>query len=262
MTLFFLTVVFLALPACQATSIGASRRGGAFSRRISKHAREENPKYVMKTSQGDITLELYADKMPYTVSNFIGLANEGFYNGLRFHRVIPNFMLQFGDPHTKDNLGPEGTGGPRGGTTFVNIATKKVETRLPDGSINDEFLPDVKLSNEKYTIAMANTGRPNSGGSQFFINTKHNAYLDYFNKQTSSNHPVFGKVVAGMDVVDTIEKLGSATGALSTPVTVYSVLTSGASTVPAAESQAKVDTNTNSILPAQPPHVSTGRTVI
>ena len=151
-----------------------------------------NPTAVFDTSEGAFTVELFVDQMPKTAQNFIDLANSGFYNGLHFHRVINKFMLQFGCPHSKDpNSSRAGTGGP------------------PHGTIADEHA--AKLSNEPGTLSMANTGRPNSGGSQFFINTVHNHYLDWFSPG-ASKHPVFGKVIDGMDVVHTIEKAPTASG--------------------------------------------------
>lgn len=145
-----------------------------------------NPKAVFKTNRGDITLELFADQMPVTVGNFTKLAGEGFYNGTKFHRVIDGFMIQGGDPNSKgDNAATYGTGGP--GYTIA-----------------DEFVEDPKLSNRRGTIAMANTGQPNSGGSQFFINTVDNLGLDFDKPPTASRHPVFGQVIDGMDIVDTI----------------------------------------------------------
>ncbi len=147
-----------------------------------------NPTATLSTSLGDIEIELFLDKMPNTANNFLTLAKSGFYDGLHFHRVIDGFMLQFGCPHSKD---PESS---RAGTG-----------NAPNGTISDEFPPDAKLSNEPGTLSMANTGRPNSGSSQFFINTAHNSYLDWFSPGPSK-HPVFGKVVAGMDVVQKISK--------------------------------------------------------
>ena len=127
-----------------------------------------------------------------------------YYNGLHFHRVIPNFMNQFGCPHSRDpNSGKAGTGGPTGGTSYT-LPDGKVITRDAGGNIPDEFRgnPDCpKISNEPGTFSMANTGQPNSGGSQFFINTVHNSFLDFFDKSTPSQHPVFGKVIEGMDIV-------------------------------------------------------------
>jgi cyclophilin family peptidyl-prolyl cis-trans isomerase len=144
-----------------------------------------NPTATFETSLGNFTVELFLDQMPITAGNFVELAKSGFYDGLHFHRVIKNFMIQFGCPHSKDPASRlAGTGGP------------------PSGDIKDEFT--VKLSNEAMTLSMANTGRPNSGGSQFFINTKHNSFLDWFSPG-DSKHPVFGKVTSGEDVVRKIE---------------------------------------------------------
>jgi len=146
-----------------------------------------NPTAVFETSLGTFKAEIFQDKMPKTAGNFIQLAEAGFYDGLHFHRVIKGFMCQFGCPHSKDPGSPRaGTGGP------------------PHGTIEDEHPADAKISNEPGTLSMANTGRPNSGGSQFFINTTHNAYLDWFSPGPSK-HPVFGKITEGMDVVQKIE---------------------------------------------------------
>jgi len=146
-----------------------------------------NPTATFDTSLGAFTAEIFLDKMPITSKNFLDLAKSGFYDGLHFHRVINQFMLQFGCPHSKDpNSDRAGTGGP------------------PHGTIQDEFPDNAKLSNEPGTLSMANTGRPNSGGSQFFVNTVHNHYLDWFTAG-NSKHPVFGKVTQGMDVVQKIE---------------------------------------------------------
>jgi peptidylprolyl isomerase len=144
---------------------------------------------VFTTNKGVVTLELFEDKMPITTGNFIKLAQEGYYNGTKFHRVIDGFMIQGGDSNTKtENLASYGTGGP--GYT-----------------IQDEFVSDPILTNVRGTIAMANTGQPNSGGSQFFINTVDNLGLDFDKDPASSKHPVFGRVVDGMDIVDAISKV-------------------------------------------------------
>lgn len=162
-----------------------------------------NPRAVFNTSLGKFTAELYADKMPLTVANFTDLANKGFYNGLHFHRVINQFMLQFGCPYSKDARSARaGTGGPTPGSTFT-VGAKTI-TRDREGNIPDELT--CKLSNEPFTLSMANTGQPNSGGSQFFVNTVHNSYLDWFDKSTPSQHPVFGKVVEGTEIVQKIER--------------------------------------------------------
>eukprot|EP00195_Chlamydomonas_chlamydogama_P017043 CAMPEP_0202895092 /NCGR_PEP_ID=MMETSP1392-20130828/4364_1 /ASSEMBLY_ACC=CAM_ASM_000868 /TAXON_ID=225041 /ORGANISM="Chlamydomonas chlamydogama, Strain SAG 11-48b" /LENGTH=180 /DNA_ID=CAMNT_0049579997 /DNA_START=129 /DNA_END=671 /DNA_ORIENTATION=+ len=152
---------------------------------------------------GSFRVELFTEDMPITAYNFIDLAQNGFYNGLHFHRVIKDFMNQFGCPYSKDaNSNRAGTGGPQGGTVY-QVPGKDSVTRLKDGSIPDEFRNPgcPKYSNEPGTLSMANTGAPNSGGSQFFINTVHNSFLDWFDKSTPSQHPVFGKIVEGMDVV-------------------------------------------------------------
>lgn len=145
---------------------------------------------TLHTTKGDIEIELFADKKPNTVANFTKLAKEGFYNGIKFHRVIKGFMVQGGDPLTKDDAKMDmwGTGGP--GYKF-----------------NDEIGSDNK--NDVGTIAMANSG-PNTNGSQFFINVAANNFLD-------TKHTVFGKVVAGMDVVKAIE--ATPTGAADRPTT-------------------------------------------
>jgi peptidylprolyl isomerase len=145
-----------------------------------------NPKAVFTTNKGTFELELFEEQMPITVGNFAKLAEEGFYNGTKFHRIIDGFMIQGGDPNSKtDNAATYGQGGP--GYT-----------------VQDEFVAGENLSNVRGTIAMANTGQPNSGGSQFFINTVDNLGLDFDKEPASSRHPVFGKVIAGMDVVDAI----------------------------------------------------------
>ncbi len=156
-----------------------------------------NPTATFDTSLGSFTAEIYLDKMPITANNFIKLAKEGFYNGLHFHRVIKDFMIQFGCEYSKDPNSPRcGTGGS------------------PLGRVQDEHPAQHKLSNEPGTLSMANTGRPNSGGAQFFINTVHNQYLDWFTPGPSK-HPVFGKVTTGMDAVDSIE--GTQTGGQDRP---------------------------------------------
>jgi peptidylprolyl isomerase len=139
---------------------------------------EESWKRVqLETSMGNITIAL-DPAMPVTAGNFETLVNKGFYNGVIFHRVINGFMIQAGDP----------TGTGRGG---------------PGYSIQDEYTNHNK--NSRGAIAMANTGQPNSGGSQFFINLADNSALQ--DSQFDKNYPVFGKVVEGMDVVDAIGKV-------------------------------------------------------
>jgi cyclophilin family peptidyl-prolyl cis-trans isomerase len=166
-----------------------------------------NPTAVMTTNYGVIELELFTDTMPVTAGNFVKLAEEGFYDGTKFHRVIDNFMIQGGDPLSKDDSMEArwGTGGP-------------------DYTIADEHIPGELLTNVRGTIAMANSG-PNSGGSQFFINVADNTFLDFDKDPLTSKHPVFGRVIAGMDVVDTINGVATQPGDRPVePVVVESVV--------------------------------------
>jgi cyclophilin family peptidyl-prolyl cis-trans isomerase len=164
-----------------------------------------NPVAVFNTTLGTFRVEVFEDTMPITAGNFLKLVRDGFYDGLHFHRVIKNFMIQFGCPHSRDpNDRRAGTGGP------------------PHGTIQDEFTQ--RLSNRRGTLSMANTGRPHSGGSQFFVNTVDNGYLDWFDTRTPSKHPVFGQVISGMDVVDQIGSAQTAAGDRpSTPIRVNSI---------------------------------------
>ncbi|MBT3412795.1 MAG: peptidylprolyl isomerase [Candidatus Jacksonbacteria bacterium] len=133
-----------------------------------------------ETSEGAIVFELFEEKAPVTVANFVKLAESGFYDGVRFHRVIKDFMIQTGDPNSKDDdWSNDGTGGP--GYTF-----------------EDEFSPDDSLI--KGSLAMANAG-PNTNGSQFFVVTA--ASTPWLN----GKHTLFGKVVEGMDIVEAIENV-------------------------------------------------------
>ena len=131
---------------------------------------------VIKTNMGTIEIELYADQTPKTVENFVGLANENYYNGVIFHRVIANFMIQGGDP----------TGTGRGGQSIWGKP------------FADEIVPSLNF-NEPGVLAMANAG-PNTNGSQFFITVAPTSWLD-------GKHTIFGKVINGMDVVYEISKV-------------------------------------------------------
>ena len=133
-----------------------------------------NPVATFDTSLGSFQAEIYLNEMPVSATNFIKLAQQGFYDGLHFHRVIKDFMIQFGCEFSKDANSPRcGTGSS------------------PLGNVQDEHPAAHKISNEPGTLSMANTGRPNSGGAQFFINSVHNSYLDWFTTG-ASKHPVFG----------------------------------------------------------------------
>ena len=151
---------------------------------------------ILHTTLGDITIE-FSGATPNTVANFTKLAGEGFYNGTKFHRVIAGFMIQGGDPLTKDDTMAArwGTGGP-----------------------GYQFADEIAAGNRNApgTISMANAG-PNTNGSQFFINVADNAFLD-------TKHTVFGKVIAGMEVVKAIETTPTAAGDRPiTPMVITSV---------------------------------------
>ncbi|PTB19811.1 peptidylprolyl isomerase [Trinickia symbiotica] len=137
-----------------------------------------HPQVLLKTSDGDIRLELYPDKAPKTVTNFLDYVKSGQYNGTIFHRVIPGFMIQ-------------------GGGYTQTFQEKPTRAPIPIESRNG-------LKNAVGTIAMARTSDPNSATDQFFINTVDNAGLDYPNPD-GNGYAVFGKVVSGMDVVKKIE---------------------------------------------------------
>lgn len=147
-----------------------------------------NPVAVLNTNKGVIEIELFENQMPITAGNFAKLVGEGFYNGTKFHRVIDGFMIQGGDPLTKTN------------------ETLRYGTGGPGYSIQDEHIKGDLLTNVRGTISMANSG-PNSGGSQFFINLVNNQNLDFDKPPLSSKHPVFGRVISGMDVVDEIAQV-------------------------------------------------------
>ena len=131
------------------------------------------------TTEGDFEVELYDILKPITAGNFLDLVEQEFYDGIIFHRIISNFVIQGGDP----------TGTGSGG---------------PGYTIDDEF--DPSLSNIEKTLSMANAG-PNTGGSQFFINLKDNIFLDFDNPPFTSAHPVFGVVITGWDIIEIIENV-------------------------------------------------------
>merc|ERR1712139_135576 len=151
----------------------------------------------------EITWTLYGDAAAggVEITSGIGGAHvhpESFYEGIHFHRVIPGFMNQFGCPNAKDPKSRRaGTGGPPDGT-FKNLKTGATERRSNGGNIKDENIS--RDTNAPGTLSMANTGQPNSGGSQFFLNVADNRNLDWFSPG-QSKHPVFGKITSGMDVV-------------------------------------------------------------
>ncbi len=144
----------------------------------------QNPVVVMKTSLGDIEIELYHDKAPVTVNNFLAYVDSGFYDGTVFHRVINNFMIQ-------------------GGGMIPGLQEKRTLSPIKNEAGNG-------LSNLRGTIAMARTQDVNSATSQFFINVADNRYLDYKNASPAGyGYCVFGRVLKGMDVVDRIKSVAT-----------------------------------------------------
>ena len=138
----------------------------------------------MDTSMGTITIELNEDKAPITVQNFLAYVDEGFYDGTIFHRVIADFMVQ-------------------GGGMEPGMKEKNTKGQIKNESSNG-------LSNQRGTLAMARTNVPDSATAQFFINLKDNTFLDKSQARDGVGYAVFGKVTAGMDIVDKIQ--GVATG--------------------------------------------------
>mmetsp|Transcript_34355 Transcript_34355/g.98609 ORF Transcript_34355/g.98609 Transcript_34355/m.98609 type:complete len:186 (+) Transcript_34355:102-659(+) len=179
-----------------------------------------NPVVVFETTMGNIEAEIYLDRVPLTASNFIDLAQTGFYNGMHFHRVIPGFMNQFGCPHSKDpNSRRSGTGGPTDGQ-FKNLKTGVMEPRFSGGNIKDECIS--RDTNAPGSLSMANCGSPNTGGSQFFMNVADNKNLDWFSPG-ESKHPVFGKITKGYDVSQAISKVPTRDDNPRTPIMMKSV---------------------------------------
>src|SRR5262245_54774555 len=139
----------------------------------------------MDTSMGPIKVELYADKAPVTVKNFLDYADAKFYDGTLFHRVIPNFMIQ-------------------GGGFEPGLKEKKTRDPIKNESSNG-------LKNERGTLAMARTRAPDSATAQFFINVKDNDFLDKANAQDGVGYAVFGRVTGGMDLADKIKSVKTGT---------------------------------------------------
>ncbi|MBT1071335.1 peptidylprolyl isomerase [Pelotalea chapellei] len=156
---------------------------------------EQNPQVLMETSMGNITIELFKEKAPITVKNFLTYVKEGFYDGLIFHRVIKDFMIQGGGMN------------------------EQLEQKKPKFAIKNEATNG--LSNKRGTLAMARTAIVDSATSQFFINTVDNAFLDHQGKQADRfGYCVFGQVTDGMEVVDQIRavKTGTKNGHGDVPV--------------------------------------------
>lgn len=177
-----LTLVFaFAFIGCQSSDTVKERTEEQTKSIEETHMPESMTVAVINTNMGTIEIELFADKTPKTVENFVGLANKGFYDGIIFHRVIADFMLQGGDP----------TGTGRGGSS------------LWGGKFEDEFVSELRHDTPGI-LSMANAG-PNTNGSQFFITLVPTPWLD-------GKHTIFGKVINGMNVVEDIGKVKTGPG--------------------------------------------------
>jgi peptidyl-prolyl cis-trans isomerase A (cyclophilin A) len=177
-----LCVLALIAPLSFATAQQAAKPAAKPAKAADAAPAVANPKVLLHTSQGDITVELYPDKAPKTVDNFLQYVKDGYYDGTIFHRVIPSFMIQGGG------------------------WTKDLQRKRPRAPIHNEA--NNGLSNLRGTLAMARTADPHSAAAEFFINVVDNKRLDYVgdaNGATSWGYCVFGKVVDGMDTVDKIK---------------------------------------------------------
>ncbi|MFT3758795.1 peptidylprolyl isomerase [Thauera sp.] len=180
-------IAFAALASTALTSLGALAA---------------NPMVELKTSQGEIVVEVFADKAPKSAENFVQYVKDGFYNGTVFHRVIDGFMVQGGG---------------------FDADMKQKSTRAP---VENEAKNGLK--NERGTLAMARTADPHSASSQFFINLVPNTFLDYPSRD-GWGYAVFGKVVKGMDVVDKIAKVQTGNRGFHQNVPVEAVIIENAS---------------------------------
>lgn len=175
------------------------------------HSEQPDPAHteaVLETDMGDITIKFFPDKAPLHVKNFIELAERGVYNGILFHRVIPGFMIQTGDPMTKNPKTPKemmGTGGyvvPAGTPHEKGFIYNTVRVPNAEGKIITETLRNVPaefndISHKRGIVSMARANDPNSASSQFFIVVKDSTFLD-------QKYSAFGQVISGMDVADKI----------------------------------------------------------
>ncbi len=165
----------------------------------------ENPMLLMKTSKGEVKIELFKDKAPGTTENFLSYVKSGHYDGTIFHRVIPDFMVQ-------------------GGGFDADFKEKKTGAAIQNEATNG-------VKNQRGTLAMARTQAPHSATAQFFINTVDNAFLDHKDKGAGFGYAVFGKVSEGMDVIDSIQKVKTGSKGLHNDVPVEPVVIESISVV-------------------------------
>ena len=194
---FLLGLMMMALSLSAQATTSSTTQGNTMS---------TNPKVLLQTNKGDITLELDAEKAPNTTQNFLNYVNAGFYNGTIFHRVINNFMIQGGG---------------------FEVGMKQKETNAP---IENEA--NNGLKNHRYTIAMARTNDPHSASAQFFINVADNDFLNHTNPTPNGwGYAVFGKVVEGTDVVDSIKGVKTGNKGFHQDVPVEDVIIENATVV-------------------------------
>jgi peptidyl-prolyl cis-trans isomerase B (cyclophilin B) len=177
------------------------RKGGKMNASREREEREtrENDIVVFETSAGSFEVELYPDKAPITVENFLSYVKEAFFDGLIFHRVIDGFMIQ-------------------GGGFDENMNQKPTKAPIKNEAGNG-------LKNEKYTIAMARTNVVNSATAQFFINVEDNDFLDHRDESPAGfGYAVFGKVIKGTDVIDKVKGVKTATKGYHEDVPVVPVI--------------------------------------
>ncbi len=176
-------MLLCAVPMLATAAPAAKKKTARKEKKVATPRDYANTLATLQTDKGDITIKFFYDKAPHHVQNFVDLAASGFYDGTMFHRVIPGFMIQGGDPLTKkpeDPMHPYGTGG--------NMVDGK-EVRLK-AEFND-------VSHKRGIVSMARAADPNSASSQFFIVVKDSTFLD-------NQYSAFGEVVSGMDVADKI----------------------------------------------------------
>lgn len=176
-------LVFVVFMISLVANLGFSNQSKPKAVQKKGEVKVSNPVVIMETSKGTIEIELNSEKAPKSVENFLKYVDDGFYNGTIFHRVIKGFMIQ-------------------GGGFNEKMDQKKTNAPIKNEAQNG-------LANNKYTLAMARTNDPDSATAQFFINSKDNAFLNY-SSPANQGYAVFGHVVAGKEVVDSIEGVKTA----------------------------------------------------
>jgi len=196
--------------AAPAKTAAKAAKPAAAPKSAATKAPAANPRVALDTNKGRIVIEVYADKAPKSARNFLDYVKAGHYNNTIFHRVMPGFMIQ-------------------GGGFTPEMTEKPTRGPIPNEADNQEL-------NQRGTVAMARTGDPNSATAQFFVNLVNNGFLNFRSKSPEGwGYAVFGKVVEGMDVVDEIAKVQTATKGMYEAVPVTPVVIKKASLVTAAK---------------------------